>query len=75
MRSRPRCAKCRDVALLAVPATPGQHSHIVSGERVLHTVTVTTYVCTRCGYVEQWVDDEQDLLKLRAEWASRHRAG
>jgi hypothetical protein len=52
-----------------VPATPGQHSHIVFGERVLHTVKVTTYVCTACGIVEQWVDRREDRLKLEAERA------
>jgi hypothetical protein len=54
-----------------VPTTPGQHSHIVVGQRVLQTVAVTTYVCTRCGLVQQWVNSKQDLLTLNAEWAAR----
>jgi len=48
-----------------VPATPGQHSHIVVGERVLQTIAVTTYVCTQCGFVEQWVNNQADLLVLK----------
>ena len=67
MPVRDTCGKCGSGRLLSVPATPGQHSHIVFGERVLHTVSVTTYVCTGCGIVEQWVDREEDRLKLEAE--------
>ena len=70
MHSHERCGKCQSGRLLTVPMTPGQHSHIVIGDRVLHTVTVTSYVCTDCGYVEQWVNSKRDLLKLRAELES-----
>jgi hypothetical protein len=67
MHSHDRCGKCQSDRLLTVPMTPGQHSHIVTGERLLHDVTVTSYVCTDCGFVEQWVNSKEDLLKLRAE--------
>jgi hypothetical protein len=67
MPVRDTCGKCGPGRLLSVPATPGQHSHIVFGERVLHTVKVTTYVCTDCGIVEQWVDRKEDRVRLQAE--------
>lgn len=67
MPVRDRCGKCGSGRLLSVPATPGQHSHIVFGARVLHTVRLTTYVCSDCGIVEHWVDRQEDRLKLEAE--------
>jgi hypothetical protein len=63
------CGKCGSARLLAVPPTPRSHSHIVVGERVMHTVNVSAYVCTDCGHVEQWGNSRADLERLRAEWA------
>ena len=45
-----RCGKCGSHDLLRVPSTPGDHSHIVSGDRRLRNVAVDKYVCTDCGH-------------------------
>jgi hypothetical protein len=37
----------------------------VTGDRILQSVRVTTYVCTDCGCVEQWVNGKDDLLRLK----------
>src|SRR3954470_1361068 len=66
MYVRDRCLSCGGNELLRVPCTPGDHSHIVTGERVLQTVSVVTYVCTDCGHVAQWVNDESELQRLKA---------
>jgi hypothetical protein len=60
-----QCTRCGSNALLEVPSTPGDHSHIVTGDRILQSVCVTTYVCTDCGCVEQWVNGKDDLLRLK----------
>jgi hypothetical protein len=73
MHYHDKCGKCGSDRLLTVPATPGQHSHIVLGDHVLRTVSVTTYVCTTCGVVEQWVNGREDLLSLQAERESHRR--
>src|SRR5437868_6356667 len=52
-----RCGKCGSHDLLRVPTTPGDHSHIVSGDRFLRNVAADKYVCTDCGYVEEWVNN------------------
>jgi hypothetical protein len=66
---RGRCGRCGADGQVAIPMTPGDHSHIVvSGERALRNVTVTKYVCTACGYVEEWVEDAADLPRLGADW-------
>jgi hypothetical protein len=51
-----------------VPPTPGDHSRIVTGERLLHTVSTATYVCTDCGRVEQWVNSKEELTQLKDSW-------
>jgi hypothetical protein len=66
-----RCSKCESAHLLAIPPTPGDHSHIVVGDRLMRTVAVAKYVCTDCGFVEEWVNDTADLGQLKAEYRSR----
>lgn len=66
-----KCDSCGSVNLLAVPATPGDHSHIAVGERLLHPIAVRKYVCADCGRIEEWVNDAADLERLRAELRRR----
>jgi len=73
MHTHEKCGKCGSAKLLLVPETPGQHSHIVFGERVLQTVAVTTYVCTDCGFIEQWVNSKDELMKLKEELVEESR--
>ena len=72
MASDACCGRCGSGALLKVPATPSDHSHIVVGERLMHNVRVCRHVCTACGRVEEYVDDPGDLVRLRTE-VSRER--
>lgn len=44
----------------------------VTGERVLHTVAVDKYICTDCGCVEQWVNSEADLARLKEAIGNAH---
>ncbi len=72
VHSHERCGKCGSPDLLRVPATPADHSHIVIEDRVLRTVAVDEYVCTDCGYVEQWVNSKADLTKLKEAIRNAH---
>jgi len=65
------CSKCESQELFHIPATPGQHSHIVVGTRVMHTVEISRRVCTQCGYIEEWVLHATDLNLLRDEFRQR----
>jgi len=69
----PRCGKCGGGELFAIPATPAEHSHIVVGERLMRNIRSSRYVCTDCGYVEEWVLDAQDLEVLKREYRHERR--
>ena len=68
MHVHDQCARCNSRELLRVPATSSDHSRIVTGDRLLHTVSTTTYVCTDCGHVEQWVNSREELKMLKEAW-------
>ena len=63
-----QCGACDSRRLMRIPTTPGEHSHITTGARVLHTITIDRYVCIECGRVEEWVASEVDLKHLREEF-------
>jgi hypothetical protein len=64
------CPKCssREIACF-----PGWGGHYGSGNYVLVgrwliwplTAKVARYVCTQCGFAEEWVDTDEELCKVR----------
>jgi ribosomal protein S27AE len=68
MKQDNKCTKCGSTELLAIPGVPGEEPHIAVGHPVMHSVKVTRYVCGRCGYIEQWVESDGELAKLREEY-------
>ena len=62
-----KCGACGSSRLLRIPTTPGDHSHITTGARLLHTIGIDKYVCTECGKVEEWVGSAVDLRLLSAD--------
>jgi hypothetical protein len=74
MHVHDRCARCGLGEVLEVPSTPGDHSRIVTGERLLHAVSIATYVCTDCGHVEQWVNSKEELRQLKCAWRGQDAA-
>jgi hypothetical protein len=70
MKRKNLCAKCKAPNLLPIPIVPGEEPHIVVGERGMRSVAVRKYVCGQCGYIEEWVDNIDDLAELRKEYGN-----
>lgn len=75
MHVHDQCAQCDSREVLKVPSTSSDHSHIVAGDRLLHTVSTTTYVCTDCGHVERWVNSRDELEMLKEAWRRQAEDG
>lgn len=63
------CPKCGAREILRIPDRPGRYA---SGNNIYTTsltlagkVPVIRYVCLRCGYVENWVEQPAQRDKLR----------
>ena len=63
-----KCLKCGSEELLKIPAVPGEGPHIVIGEPLMRPVLVSKHICTKCGFIEEWVENNEDLSKLRDEY-------
>ena len=68
MKKDNQCTKCGSADLLRIPALPTDEPHFSVGDRGMRTVPVTRYVCTTCGFVEEWVDSKEDLAKLKEQY-------
>jgi ribosomal protein S27AE len=74
MENDSRCGKCGSTANFLIPGTPGDHSHIVVGDRLMRNIRICRRICTDCGYIEEWVNDEEDLKSLKAEYLRERMA-
>ncbi len=66
MKNSKKCPKCQSIDLVRIPATSalGAGNYIPIGWSL---VMVTRYICTSCGFSEEWVESTADLAKVNEE--------
>lgn len=62
MKTTGKCPKCGTTQIVAIPSALGTYNDIKVD--LLHTASVTRYICTGCGYLEQYVEDKKALGTL-----------
>ncbi len=69
MKNSRCCPKCHSENIVRVPDHPARHA---SGNNIYTTrmtlfgkIPVIRYVCCNCGYVENWVEDAQELDEIK----------
>lgn len=67
MKKRGQCLKCGKSDLLLVPMTRWSDRYKALYLGVWKSAAVDHFVCASCGFVEQYVSDE-DLPKVRKFW-------
>ena len=69
MKNTGICPKCHSSEIIRIPGNVGAYgagSNIIkAGFTTLSSVTVTRYLCTSCGYTEEWIDDPRSIEKLK----------
>ena len=74
MKNTGTCPKCENKGILKIPGNVGAYgsgNNIKAGFTTLSSVTVTRYLCTTCGYTEEWIDDPSDIAKLKNYYYGR----
>jgi hypothetical protein len=68
MKNTYTCPKCGSSDILRIPDNPRRHSSgnniYTSTATLFGKIPVIRYVCCRCGYVENWVEHEDEIHKL-----------
>ncbi len=62
------CPKCRNgkIAIIEGGAFKGNLYNTISSG--LNTFYLTRYICTDCGFTENYIDDSKDLEKLKEKY-------
>jgi predicted nucleic-acid-binding Zn-ribbon protein len=65
MKYTKTCPKCQnqEIAIIEGGTFKGNMYNTISSG--LHTFYLTRYVCTYCGYTENYLDDVNDLQKIK----------
>ena len=58
-----KCPKCGSAEIAQIPSELGTYNQIKLD--TFTTAHLTRYICTACGYMEQYVAEEGALQKLR----------
>ena len=86
MKNTSACPKCESADIIRVPGTvdtkfwlspPLYHNRIplkswgVTPKKTM--VVVTRMVCTGCGFSEEWIEDAEDITKLKKTYGSKKK--
>ncbi len=70
MKNTHICPKCGETDILKIPGTSGAYgtgNNIQTGMSIFSAVMVNRYVCSSCGYSEEWIDKD-DMAKLKKKY-------
>ena len=73
MKNTKICPKCQSFEIVRFEGYSGPYgtgNNIITGRTAFSAVNVHRYVCTRCGFIEEWVD-ECDLEKIKSSKRAR----
>ena len=71
MKNKLLCTKCGSNEIVRVKGSFGLYGAGNNIPTNPGAVLVTRYVCVKCGYVEEWIDEENDRNKLNKKFAHK----
>ena len=70
MENKKICPKCNGEKILRIPGETGIYgtgNNIPAGF-LNGTVNISRYLCCNCGYMEEWVDNKEDINKVEERY-------
>jgi predicted nucleic-acid-binding Zn-ribbon protein len=67
MKNTGQCPKCNSRDLLRIEGQSGAHgagNNIQVGWTIFSAVKVTRFLCTSCGFSEEWIESPEDIATL-----------
>ena len=74
MKNTNQCPKCNSDDIIRVEGQSkgyGAGSNIPTGATIFQAILVTRYVCGNCGYIESWIDSQDDVAKVKDVYGKR----
>ena len=73
MQNSRTCPKCQSADIVRIPGEArafGAGNNISVGSTIFGAVKVTRYLCTACGFSEEWIESADDIARIKAEFLS-----
>lgn len=67
MKNTGKCPKCGQTNIITIPAESRLYN-AVSGMTAFTLVYCQRFVCGECGFVEQWMANEDDIKVLKKRY-------
>lgn len=68
MKNSGRCPKCGSRRIVRIPDNGryanGNNIYLRSAVVLADRISLIKYICCECGYVEEWVESREDLVKV-----------
>lgn len=74
MKQTKICPKCQSADVVRVDGYAGAYgsgNNMILGASILSAVNVNRYICRRCGFTEEWIDQEDIQKVLKSKKAKR----
>lgn len=71
MKATGACPKCGSRELIRIPGSfseSGTGNVVKAGMTIFSSVPVTRFLCSHCGYSEEWIEASAELEKLRKKY-------
>ncbi|MDO4276461.1 MAG: hypothetical protein Q4D16_22585 [Eubacteriales bacterium] len=69
MKNTRICCKCGSSDIIRIPDNPSRHASgnniYTSTFTLMKKIPVIRYVCCSCGYVENWVENKNELIEIK----------
>ena len=67
MKNSKKCPKCSSSRIIKIPGQVGPYgagNNIPTRTFIPSFVKVTRYLCSNCGFSEEWIDEKKDIEKI-----------
>lgn len=74
MKNTGRCSKCQHADILRIEGQAGSHgagNNIPVGWTIFSAIKVTRFLCTACGFSEEWIESREDIETLVEKFGTR----
>ena len=68
MKNSAQCPKCKSREILKIPFLRDNNGQNAVNTGFFVRAKVTRYVCATCGFTEEWIDNINDLEKIREKF-------
>jgi hypothetical protein len=71
MKNGKSCPKCNSKDILRIEGAVGAFGagdNIPAGKTIFSYVKVTRYLCSSCGFIEEWIDSTEGLQTLKTKY-------